>query len=105
MTVTIIPIIPKNLDLNNKKENKKEDSKGKEQDTMIKVNKPNIKIICEEIESPKPIIVEKKLKPIKFDETEHSSNIVKKRSSNSTKCTKISINYDYVKLYEKFKNK
>ena len=45
---------------------------------MIKVNKPNIKIICEEIESPKPIIVEKKLKPIKFDETEHSSNIVKK---------------------------
>jgi len=99
------PIIPKNLDLNNKKENKKEDSKGKEQDTMIKVNKPNIKIICEEIESPKPIIVEKKLKPIKFDETEHSSNIVKKRSSNSTKCTKIRINYDYVKLYEKFKNK
>ena len=53
----------------------------------------------------KKLIVEKKLKPIKFDETEHSSNIVKKRSSNSTKCTKIRINYDYVKLYEKFKNK
>ena len=81
---------------NDKKEEKKKINSPKKQINKSKKNNLiNLKILRESIKN----------KIEKYDEIEKENEINKKRITKNTKENKIRINYNYIQLYDNFKNK